>query len=123
VVAGELDELVLVTTTELASLHVTKRALPVLSRSGLPAEALSVVLNRTRKADVLAPGELQKILGIGIRWTVPNDYHTLQAAGEVALAGESALVVAIRRIAAGLMEGKAEKKGSGPEGAMALGWA
>lgn len=102
-VAGELDELLMATTTELASLHVTKRALPVLSRTALPATALQVVLNRTRKSDVLPVAELEKMLGMRIQWTVPNDYFTLHAAGELALVGESALVVAIRKIAAGLI--------------------
>lgn len=43
-------------------------------------ERVSIVLNRTGKHDVVDPAEVQKLLGLPVHISLPNDYKRVHAA-------------------------------------------
>jgi pilus assembly protein CpaE len=102
--AEELDELVLVATTEVAALHRTTVIARQLGDAGFDRDRLRLVLNRVpRKSDVTTE-ELERTLGLKVFDTVPNDYHALQQAYEQGqlLSSDHVVRQGIRRIAAKL---------------------
>jgi len=100
--ASQLNDLVLVSPAELSGLHIAQRVLPLLAIAGVDDQALHVVLNRVQKGDVLSGPVIEKALRRRVEWTLPNDYFSLQAAGQLALTGESALALGIRQLTASL---------------------
>ncbi len=97
-----LERVIAVATPELPCLHLARRRLEELGRAGLKAPQLELVVNRTRKSDLVSQEGLCTVLGTKVRWNIPNDYMALQAAGEKGLSGESALAGAIRKMALAL---------------------
>jgi pilus assembly protein CpaE len=73
-VLSEVDELLLVSTIEVAALHGLKTIV-----HGLFAESekLQLVLNRTPKTMDVSANELEKILGRSLYAALPNDYMGL----------------------------------------------
>jgi pilus assembly protein CpaE len=77
--AEELDELFVITTIDIPSLHMAKsmlRALPV----ALERVPLRLVLNRTQKALEVSVDEIQRIFGRPVYATIPDDFETLYMA-------------------------------------------
>lgn len=97
-----VDALVVVTTPELASLNMLRRNVQLLRSSGVAAAALHLALNRTSPKDMLKLDAIECGLKIPFCWSFPNDYFSLQAAGQLGLTGQSALAAAVRRMAADL---------------------
>lgn len=102
--ASHLHDLVLVSAAELSGLHVAQRVLPLLALAGVADNALHLVLNRVQKGDALSQPVIEKALRQPVAWALPNDYFSLQAAGQLALTGESALALGIRRLTASLVK-------------------
>lgn len=72
------DELVVVTTPDVASLNNTKRALPVIERvTGNGGGQIRIVVNRRRTTDVITVGDVSKTLGKDVLATLPNDEVSL----------------------------------------------
>jgi pilus assembly protein CpaE len=73
-VLGEIDQLLLVSTIEVAALHGLKTIVHGLFSQG---EKLQLVLNRTPKTMDVSTHELEKILGRPLYAALPNDYMGL----------------------------------------------
>jgi pilus assembly protein CpaE len=75
-VLDEVDEIYLVTTLEVPSLHRAKQAVQALMNAGL-GQRLHVILNRTPQRPDVTAAELERILGLPIDTMLPNDYYAL----------------------------------------------
>ena len=76
----EVDELVLVTTTEMPSLQMAKLQIHRLGAAGFRRGHIRLVLNRVSRRVELAPAEIEKALDIEVYATLPNDYGALERA-------------------------------------------
>jgi len=73
----EVDEVCLVTTLEVPALHQSKQIVQTLLDSGYGKNRIRLILNRAPKRLDITPGELEKMLGLPIYASVPNDYPEL----------------------------------------------
>ena len=73
----EIDEACLVTTLEVPALHQSKQIVQTLLDGGFGKNRVKLILNRAPKRLDITPGELEKMLGVPIFFTVPNDYPEL----------------------------------------------
>jgi pilus assembly protein CpaE len=78
--AEELDELVLVSTTEVPALHRAKTIAHQLRDAGFDSDRLRLVLNRVPRKSEVTTEELEQALGLKVFDTVPNDYRALEQA-------------------------------------------
>lgn len=76
-VLEELDRLLLVTTLDIPALHQTKQTVEVLLDMGYGNHRINLILNRMPKRTDLTLTELEKMLGVPIYATLPNDYPGL----------------------------------------------
>jgi pilus assembly protein CpaE len=98
--AEELDELYVITTIDIPSLHMAKAMLRTLP-GAFERVPVRLVLNRTQKALEVSVEEIQKIFGRPVHATIPDDFATLYAAyanGEL-LRPDSTLGSSFSRIA------------------------
>ncbi|MGO4883968.1 MAG: CpaE family protein [Bryobacteraceae bacterium] len=75
-VLEEVDDVFLVTTLEVPSLHQAKQAVQTLINAGF-GNRLHVILNRTPQRPDVTAEELERILGLPIDTMLPNDYYAL----------------------------------------------
>jgi pilus assembly protein CpaE len=76
----ELDELLLVTTTEVPALQQAKRMIQYLRDRGMSQRSIKLVLNRVvRRPEVSIP-ELETMLGVAVFAVIGNDYWALYEA-------------------------------------------
>jgi pilus assembly protein CpaE len=73
----EIDDACLVTTLEVPALHQAKQIVQTLLDSGYGKNRIKLILNRSPKRLDIAPGELEKMLGLPIFCMIPNDYTEL----------------------------------------------
>jgi pilus assembly protein CpaE len=78
-VLDEIDDIYLVTTLEVPSLHQAKLAVQTLINAGF-GNRLHVILNRTPQRPDVTAEELERILGLPIDTMLPNDYYALYEA-------------------------------------------
>jgi pilus assembly protein CpaE len=71
-----IDEIYLVTTLEVPSLHQAKQTVQTLINAGFGSR-LHVILNRTPQRPDVTAEELERILGMPIDLMLPNDYYAL----------------------------------------------
>lgn len=74
---SEADEAFLVSTSELASLHLTRRAVNVLEQLGFGQDRFRVVINRSAKRDGIGSSDMEKIFNCPVHTLFPNDYFAL----------------------------------------------
>jgi pilus assembly protein CpaE len=74
---SEADEAFLVSTSELASLHLTRRAVNVLEQLGFGNDRFRVVINRSAKRDGISSSDMEKIFNCPVHTLFPNDYFAL----------------------------------------------
>jgi pilus assembly protein CpaE len=110
VILALADHSFIVTTTELASLHMAHRQLQYLDQVGVPPHKLRLLLNRVRGEEPLPPEELEKSFKARVEACFPNDYFSIHAAGSAGhpLLGEGKLARAVRSLAVRLAEGTDE---------------
>jgi pilus assembly protein CpaE len=75
----ESKRILLVCTAELPSLHLARERLELL-RSLELEDRVCVVLNRVTRKDVIQPAEVEKLLGLPVYATLPNDYKGVHRA-------------------------------------------
>jgi len=73
----EMDEAYLVSTLEVPALHQAKQVLQILMDGGYGKDRLRLILNRVPKRSELAPGEIEKILGLPVYAVLPSCYPEL----------------------------------------------
>ncbi|MDP3001368.1 MAG: AAA family ATPase [Bryobacterales bacterium] len=77
---AETDETFVVTTMEVPALHQTKTILRALLDGGCERQRLRVLLNRMPKRSEVSLEDLDRMLGVPIYATIPNDYPALYEA-------------------------------------------
>jgi len=111
----EMDEAYLVSTLEVPALHQAKQVLQILMDAGYGKDRLKLILNRVPKRSELAPGEIEKILGLPVYAVLPSSYpelHECYSLGKL-LPDRSFLGKQIRELAlrmAGIDEPAKKKK-------------
>ncbi len=84
------DKTFLVSTTELPSLHLARKAVRLLSQLGISPDRFEVVINQTGRREGITGQDLEKILGSRVRISMPDDHsrlHQAIALGEPVEAG------------------------------------
>jgi pilus assembly protein CpaE len=73
---AECDRAYIVSTAELPSLHLTRKAMGLIGQLGFPKERFEVLLNRTGNEEMSA-ADMQKLFGTQVHAKFPNDYFAL----------------------------------------------
>jgi pilus assembly protein CpaE len=74
------DEIVLVTTLDVASLEHTRKHVELLQRIGCTEDKIHLVANRQTKADSVTAKDFERFLGRAYEFALPNDYkHSIEA--------------------------------------------
>ncbi|MEO7651966.1 MAG: AAA family ATPase [Bryobacteraceae bacterium] len=113
---SDADDSFLVSTAELPSLHLTRKAVAYLGGIGFPPDRYRVVVNRVNKQEGMTSEDMAKIFGAPVHATFPNDYLALHKGLTVGqpLGNKCALGRTIEEFAANLTsKAAAEKKKSG----------
>jgi pilus assembly protein CpaE len=74
---SDCDEAFLVTTAELPSLHLTRKAVAYLGLIGFGPDRYRVLVNRLGKQDGISTEDMAKIFGAQVHATFPNDYLSI----------------------------------------------
>lgn len=77
---SESDSGFLVSTSELSSLHLTRKAVGLLTQLGIERERYQVIVNRSAKSDNMGLSEYGKLFGCRVPSLMPNDYFSLHRA-------------------------------------------
>jgi pilus assembly protein CpaE len=73
----ESDSSYLVSTSELPSLHLARKAIGMLSALGLTKDRFKLIVNRVNKKEGIGVADLEKIFGASVDAVFPNDYFSL----------------------------------------------
>jgi len=102
----------LVTTSELPSLHLTRKAMGMISQIGFPRERFEVLVNRVERRDDIGAANLEKLFNCPVHASLPNDYFSLHRVVTLGqpLGPEGELGKAIEKLAAGMCSAVDEGK-------------
>lgn len=73
----ECDSAFLVSTAELPSLHLARKAVTLLAQLGIGKERLNVLVNQLGRGDGMSGSDLEKIFGCAVHSSFPSDYSSL----------------------------------------------
>lgn len=73
----EADSMYLVSTGELPSLHLARKAINMLTQLGLTKDRYKLLVNRVNKRDGIGLADLEKIFNSPVDAMFPNDYFSL----------------------------------------------
>jgi len=73
----EADYMYLVSTGELPSLHLARKAITMLTQLGLTKDRYKLLVNRVNKRDGIGIADLEKIFSSPVDAMFPNDYFSL----------------------------------------------
>jgi pilus assembly protein CpaE len=76
--ARSADEVLLISTNELAAVHATLRAIQLLEAAGAERSRIRLIVNRYEKDNGLLREAIETALKIEVFWTLPNDYAPVQ---------------------------------------------
>jgi len=74
---SEADQCYMVSTIELSSLHLARRAVGLLSQLGFERDRYQMVINRVGKSEGITAADMEKIFNCSVYATLPNDYQAL----------------------------------------------
>lgn len=74
---SESDQTYIVSTSDLASLHLARKALNLLVQVGFSKDRYQIVMNRMSKRDEIGGSDIEKIFNCPVYATLPNDYFAL----------------------------------------------
>ncbi len=77
---SESDSAFLVSTSELPSLHLARKAVNLLDQLGFPKERFQIMVNRINKRDEIGGADFEKLFNCPVHSRVPNDYFSLHRA-------------------------------------------
>jgi pilus assembly protein CpaE len=111
---SECERAFLISTSELPSLHLTRKALTMVDQLGFPKDRFQVLVNRVDKRDDIGIGDMEKLFGCPIHATLPNDYFSLHRVVTLGqpLGSDGELGKAIEQVAARLNSSLAPPKKS-----------
>jgi pilus assembly protein CpaE len=98
---AECERAFLVSTSELPSLHLTRKAMALIDQLGFPRDRFQVLINRVDKRDELGTSNLEKLFNCPVHASLPNDYFSLHRVVTLGLplAGEGELGKSIEKLA------------------------
>ena len=73
----DCDLAFLISTSDLSSLHMTRKAIQMVNQLGFPKERFQVVVNRSGRQDDISNGDMEKLFGCSIHSRLPSDYFSL----------------------------------------------
>jgi pilus assembly protein CpaE len=113
---AECERAFLVSTAELPSLHLTRKAMGLIDQLGFPKERFEVLVNRVDKRDDIGSANLERLFNSPVHASLPNDYFSLHRVVTLGqpLGAEGELGKAIERLAARLSGAGADGKKAGP---------
>jgi pilus assembly protein CpaE len=112
---AECERAFLVSTADLPSLHLTRKALTMLSQLGFPKERFHVLVNRFDRREEISIGDMEKLFGCSVHASLPNDYfalHRVVTLGQP-LGAENDLGRAIENVAQRLCKASGKPSASG----------
>jgi pilus assembly protein CpaE len=117
---SEADRAFIVSTSELASLHLARKATKLVTQLGLDSKKVQVLVNRMDKRNELNASDLTKLFECQVETGLPNDQLALQRGVTLGqpLEGDSELGRAVEGLAGKLMGVVEEKKK--PQGRFAI---
>jgi pilus assembly protein CpaE len=74
---AECDQAYVISTSELPSLHVTRKAMALINQLGFPRERFNVLVNRADRNDEMSSSDMEKLFGCAVHARLPNDYFAL----------------------------------------------
>jgi pilus assembly protein CpaE len=74
---AECDRAYVVSTAELPSLHLTRKAMTLINQLGFPRERFQVVVNRVDRNEEMSTADMEKLFGCPVHARLPNDYFAL----------------------------------------------
>jgi pilus assembly protein CpaE len=77
---SESDRAFLVSTPELPSLHLARKAVNLLDQLGFPKERFQILMNRIDRRDEIAGSDIERLFNCSIDARIPNDYFSLHRA-------------------------------------------
>ncbi len=116
---SECERALLISTSELPSLHLTRKALTMLDQLGFPKDRFHVLVNRVSKYDRMGLEHIEGLFGCKVHARLPNDYFSLHRVVTLGqpLGAEGELGKAIESVATKLAGSVIEKKkGTGTRG-------
>ncbi|MEO7145150.1 MAG: hypothetical protein ABI165_16760, partial [Bryobacteraceae bacterium] len=98
---SESDRVFLVSTSELPSLHLARKAINLLGQLGFPKERFQIVVNRVNKRDGIGAADMEKLFNCPVHASLPNDYFSLHRVVTLGqpLTGDGDLEKAIENLA------------------------
>ncbi len=114
---SESDRAFLVSTAELPSLHLARKAVNLLDQLGFPKDRFQMIMNRVEKRDELGVPEIEKLLNCAVYSRVPNDYFPLHRAVTLGqpVDGHSDLAKAVEAMAGRLCHTGPEARAKTPD--------
>jgi pilus assembly protein CpaE len=111
---SECERAFLISTSELPSLHLTRKALTMVDQLGFPKDRFQVLVNRVDKRDDISTADMEKLFGCPIHAKLPNDYFSLHRVVTLGqpLGTDGELGKAIEQVAARLSGSLAPSKKS-----------
>jgi len=77
---SESDRAFLVSTSEIPSLHLARKAVNLLDQLGFPKDRFQIMVNRINKRDEIGGADFEKLFNCPVHSRVPNDYFSLHRA-------------------------------------------
>jgi pilus assembly protein CpaE len=77
---SESDRAFLVSTSELPSLHLARKAVNLLDQLGFPKERFQIMVNRINRRDDIGGSDIEKLFNCSVNSRIPNDYFSLHRA-------------------------------------------
>jgi pilus assembly protein CpaE len=74
---AECDRAYVVSTAELPSLHLTRKAMTLINQLGFPRERFQVVVNRMDRHEDMSTADMEKLFNCPVHARLPNDYFAL----------------------------------------------
>lgn len=74
---SESDQTYVVSTSDLASLHLARKAINLLVQVGFTKDRYQIVMNRMSKRDEIGGSDIEKIFNCPVYASLPNDYFAL----------------------------------------------
>ena len=98
---SEAGSTCLVTTPDLASLHLTRRAITLLTQLGLAQDRYRIVVNRMNRREGISQQDIERMFHTEVFGMVPNEYFSIHRAISLGqpLGGEGELGRAIANLA------------------------
>ncbi len=111
---GRADQTLLVSTAELPSLHLARKAVMTLEQLGFPKERFQMIVNRMNGREGMTVADIEKLLNCKVHATLPSDYfalHRVVTLGQP-LDGDGELGRALQALAGSISgQGAVEKRG------------